>query len=153
MSLAQVRAAEMTTSDRKMPVRFLAVALLFAAGFWLLGCQSGKAVVADDKAPALATIHLEDFVVNLADGRSYLRIGIDLGIENEITKGKNEHPPATVPVIRDSVIMLLSTLRSDDLLTPDGKTKLKQDLLKVLNDRLPELKVREIYFNEFMVQR
>jgi flagellar FliL protein len=153
MLLAQLHATEMMTSKRKTPICFLAVALLFAAGACLLGCQSGKADVAEDKAAALATVHLEDFVVNLADGHSYLRIGIDLGTESETTKAKNDLPPATVPVIRDSVITLLSTLTSDDLLTPDGKAKLKQNLLKVLNDRLPELKVREIYFNEFMVQR
>jgi flagellar FliL protein len=55
-------------------------------------------------------------------------------------------------MLRDSVISMLSTLKSDELMTPDGKKKLKLDLLKALNDRLPELKVREIYFNEFMVQ-
>jgi flagellar basal body-associated protein FliL len=150
---AQVSATEVMTSSQKPIARFLAIALLLATGFCLLGCQNGKAVVADEKASTLATIHLESFVVNLADGRSYLRIGIDLGLENEPTKAKSELPSASVPVIRDSVITLLSTLESDDLLTPDGKSKLKQSLLKVLNDRLPELKAREIYFNEFMVQR
>ena len=153
MLVAQVPATEMMTSSQKTPSRLLAIALLLAAGFCLLGCQSGKTVAADEKVSTLATIHMEPFVVNLADGRSYLRIGIDLGLENEQTKAKNELPSALVPVMRDSVITLLSTLESDDLLTPDGKTKLKQSLLKVLNERLPELKVREIYLNEFMVQR
>lgn len=137
------------------PARFLMAALLLAVGYCFLGCQSGRAAAAEEKTTALITIHLEAFVVNLADndGRSYLRLGVDLGVESEISKTKKEQSPATLAVVRDTVISLLSTLKSDDLLTPDGKKKLKQDLTKALNDRLPELKVREIYFNEFMVQR
>lgn len=130
-------------------------ALLLAAMYSFLGCQHGKAATSEDKTGALATIHLEAFVVNLADndGRSYLRIGIDLGVESETPREKTEQRSETVPVMRDSVISMLSTLKADDLMTPEGKKKLKLDLIKVLNDRLPELKVREIYFSEFMVQR
>lgn len=131
------------------------VALLLVAVCPLLGCQHGKAATSEGKAVELAMIHLEAFVVNLADndGRSYLRVGIDLGVDSETPQGKADQRPASVPVMRDSVIALLSTLKSDDLMTPDGKKKLKQGLIKALNDRLPELKIREIYFNEFMVQR
>ncbi|HWF04243.1 MAG TPA: flagellar basal body-associated FliL family protein [Candidatus Angelobacter sp.] len=154
MSLLQVPATNKKPRNQRRRVRSLLVVFLLAAGYWLTGCQSGKAEASDGKA-VLATLHLEDFVVNLSDGegRAYLRIGIDLAVENENPKSKSESKPVTVPVIRDSVITLLSTLQSDDLLTPEGKTKLKQDLIKSLNDRLPELKVREVYFNEFMVQR
>lgn len=155
MSLIQVPATNKKTRNQRRRVRSLMVVFLLAAGYWLTGCQSDKAEASGNKAAVLAPLHLEDFVVNLSDrdGHSYLRVGIDLGVENENPKAKSETKPATVPVIRDSVIALLSTMQSDDLLTPEGKTKLKQDLIKSLNDRLPELKVREVYFNEFMVQR
>lgn len=130
------------------------MAALLIAGYCLLGCQSEKAS-ASGKAPALSTMHLEDFVVNLADhdGRSYLRVGMDLAVEGDVPKAKSEQHSAMVPVIRDSVIALLSAEKAEDVLTADGKTKLKQDLIKTLNDRVPELKVRKIYFNDFMVQR
>ena len=100
-------------------------------------------------------MHLEDFIVNLADrdGRTYLRIGMDLGVEGEVPKAKSDQHAAMLPVIRDSVITLLSAEKAEDVLTAEGKTKLKQDLIKTLNDRVPELKVRKIYFNDFMVQR
>jgi flagellar protein FliL len=138
-----------------MLIHSLMVVLVLTAGYWFLGCQSGKASASESKTSAFSTLHLEEFVVNLADrdGRSYLRIGIDLAVEGEAPKAKSEQHSAMVPVVRDSVIILLSAQKSDDLLTPDGKAKLKQDLIKTLNDRLPELKVRKIYFNDFMVQR
>jgi flagellar FliL protein len=138
-----------------MLISSLMVALVFTSGYWFLGCQSGKATASENKTSAFSTMHLEDFVVNLADrdGRSYLRIGIDLAVDGEVPKAKSEQHSAMVPVVRDSVIMLLSAQKSDDLLTSDGKTKLKQDLIKALNEQLPELKVRKIYFNDFMVQR
>jgi flagellar basal body-associated protein FliL len=132
------------------------MAMLFLlAIYWLLGCQHGQAAAHDDAAGTSTTVHLEPFVVNLADkdGHSYLRLGIDLAVENQALKAKNEKLLGTVPVMRDSVISLLSTLKSDDLMTPDGKRKLKESLLKALNDRLPELKAQEIYFTDFMVQR
>lgn len=125
------------------------VVLLLVGLFCLAGCQNEKAA-AEGKTPAISTMHLEDFVVNLADedGRSYLRVGIDLDLEGDVPKAKS-----VVPMVRDSVVMLLSAQKADDVLTNDGKTKLKQGLIKTLNDRMPELKVQKIYFNNFMVQR
>ena len=132
-------------------MHFLTAALLLPVIFWLPGCKASAA----GKTPSLSTMHLEDFVVNLADhdGRTYLRVGIDLGIEGDAPKAKSDQHTAILPVIRDSVITLLSAQKADDVLTADGKTKLKQDLIKTLNDHVPELKVRKIYFNDFMVQR
>lgn len=137
-----------------MLIHFLPVVLLLMAVLWLPGCQSEKAS-ASGKTPAPSTVHLEDFVVNLADldGRSYLRVGMDLLVEGEVPKGKSDQHSAVVPVIRDSVITVLGVQKAEDLLAVDGKTRLKQDLIKALNDRMPELNVREIYFNDFMVQR
>jgi len=105
----------------------------------------------ENNPAAPAMIHLDPFVVNLADGngQSFLRVGIDLGIEFG-PKGKRHE---SVAVMRDSIISVLSTCKSDDLLTPDGKKKIKQELSQALNERLPDMKVREIYFTEFMVQR
>ena len=98
------------------------------------------------------SLHLEPFVVNLADTEDnrFLRIGIDL----ELTKplpGKESGPP--VARIRDCVIFVLSTWQSNSLLAPDGKQKLKDEVLHALQDRVPELGIKEVYFTEFLVQR
>jgi flagellar basal body-associated protein FliL len=102
-------------------------------------------------APVRSTLHLETFILNLADPgqRSYLRVGIDLGLGREI--GKNENAP--VAEVRDTILSVLSEARVDDLLTATGKAQLKQNLLQALQQRVPELAVEDVYFTEFLIQR
>lgn len=99
-----------------------------------------------------AAIHLDPFVVNLADTEDnrYLRAGIDLALEQ--TPAAKEDG-ATTARARDCIIFVLSTWHSDALLAPDGKQKLKDEILHALQDRVPELRVKEVYFTEFLVQR
>jgi flagellar protein FliL len=101
-------------------------------------------------------LHLESFTVNLADGEqnAFLRVGIDLGLDGELpeSKGAEKTSPLT-PRIRDTLLTVLSTWPSNALLAQDGKTKLKQELLRALQERIPELGVTEVYFTDFLVQR
>jgi len=105
---------------------------------------------------AKSVLHLESFTVNLADSEqnAFLRVGIDLGLSQELpdTKGAEKASPLT-PRIRDTLLMVLSTWPSNALLAQDGKTKLKQELLRALQERVPELGVKEVYFTDFLVQR
>jgi flagellar basal body-associated protein FliL len=55
--------------------------------------------------------------------------------------------------IRDSILTVLAQCKSDDLLQPEGKLKLKRDLVNALNRDVPALQAREVYFTEFLVQR
>ena len=95
--------------------------------------------------------------VNLADPEEnrFLRVGIDLGLENPLFAKGNKAGEGEVPTarIRDCILTVLSTWHSDALLAPEGKQKLKDELVKALRARVPELGVREIYFNDFLVQR
>jgi flagellar FliL protein len=110
------------------------------------GAASGR-----DRA-AKGNLHLEPFVLNLADSgqRSYLRVGIDLGLDREVGRGEDAPPVAQV---RDTILGVLSESRVDELLTAKGKVKLKEDLLHALQERVPELKVEEVFFTEFLIQR
>jgi len=100
-----------------------------------------------------AMVHLESLIVNLADHdeKSFLRIGIDLGIGKEIKEGKVV--VENIPNVRDTIISVLAACKSDELLTVEGKRQLKENLLKGLTERVPELEVREVYFTDFLVQR
>jgi len=91
-----------------------------------------------------ATLHLDTFVLNLADPeqRAYLRVGIDLGLQREPGKGENSPPVAQV---RDTILGVLAQSRVEDLLSAAGKQKLKDDLLRALQERVPALAVQEIY--------
>ena len=56
------------------------------------------------------------------------------------------------PKLRDAILSVLSTRTVNELLTPEGKEKLKGDILKAINDKVPEVDCKEIYFTEFLVQ-
>jgi len=146
------------------PVRTIIVVVLLlavagAAGLWF---RARKHRAVAPKKPAAvetkvsAVMHLESFTVNLADRdqSAYLRLGIDLGLGHELPGGKEGDQSARfTPLIRDTLLGVLSTWTSELILAPDGRTKLKADLVKALRERAPELDVREAYFTDFLVQR
>jgi len=132
-----------------------------AAGGWYW-FRSRKAHAAAPAKPAVvlsevnAVMHLEGFTVNLADKDQscYLRLGVDLGLGHDVPGGKEGEKAAELtPMVRDTLLGVLSTWTADQLLAPDGKTKLKADVLKALQDRSPQLDVKEVYFTDFLVQR
>ena len=132
----------------------IVVVALVLVGAQVAWIARGKFTANGAEPQPLVAVHLEPFVVNLADRdeKTFLRAGIDLGIEKPPTK-KSNAPTEYVAVVRDAIIGVLSNSKAQDLLTPEGKKKLKEDLVKALNDRAPELKVHEVYFSEFLVQR
>ena len=81
-----------------------------------------------------------------------MRLGLDLG-QAELPKAGKESGPNPVPAIRDTVLGVVAGYKSDDLLTAEGKSKLKHELLANLQQRVPEARVEEVYFTEFLVQR
>jgi flagellar basal body-associated protein FliL len=106
-----------------------------------------------------AVLPLDEFTVNLADpeeGR-FLRVTMSLGVDGQLPPAPKSdstpNDPVSVAGIRDTILSILTQCKSDDLLTADGKAKLKADLLRALDQNVPELRAREIYFTEFLVQR
>jgi flagellar basal body-associated protein FliL len=130
----------------------LAIVVLAVGGwFWRADRAAGPGVPAATHL-VKGSLHLETFVLNLADSgqRSYLRVGIDLGLGREMGRGENATP---VGEVRDTILGVLAQARVEDLLTAAGKAKLKEDLLHALQERVPGLEVEEVYFTEFLIQR
>ncbi len=99
--------------------------------------------------------------MNLADleeGR-FLRATLALGVDGQLpTIARGETKPVetsqvSMATIRDSILTVLAQCTSAQLLTPEGKAKLKADLINSLNRDVPDLRAREVYFTEFLVQR
>jgi flagellar basal body-associated protein FliL len=135
-------------------ISFFALAAVVAAlGAGLWGTQrtrsEGSTVGVGE---VKGTLHLEIFVLNLADPgqRSYLRVGIDLGLSRELGRGENAQP---VGPVRDTILGVLGQSQADELVTAKGKAKLKEDLLHALQQRVPGLGIEEVYFTEFLIQR
>ena len=117
------------------------------------------------RAPATHTITLEPMVANLADadGKSFLRIGMTLRVSDaRVTKGEKakeeqakqaKGPTEAEVAVRDVALEVLGRQTSEALLAPDGKEHLKAALKSSLAKRDSELKVAEIFFTEFLVQR
>jgi flagellar protein FliL len=138
---------------RSQAVFIIPIVLLIGTGIWFgIHREAELAVEASEETQVKSTLHLETFVLNLSDPdqRSYLRVGIDLGLNKEMKHGENNAPIAE---IRDTILGVLAQGKVDELLTTEGKTKLKENLLTALQQRLPQLGVKEVYFTEFLIQR
>lgn len=151
----------MPEEELKSPVRprrfrpvglALSFLVLAGAGLWFWMNHASGPAQANQTDPVRSILHLETFVLNLADTdqRSYLRVGIDLELNQEA-----KHAEQTVPVaqVRDTILGVLGEARVSDLLKPGGKAELKQRVLHALQDRVPALGVEEVYFTEFLIQR
>ena len=118
--------------------------------------------------PPHRQIALDPLLVNLADGdgRSYLRVAITLVVEDppldkdaKAKKGKEEAPAKGKPVNeheaqeRDAALGVLGRATAAELLAPDGKEHLKDELRAAFTAKVPETKVTDVLLTEFLVQR
>ncbi len=153
----------------------LAVGAVGAAGYWLV--SSGKLPVGGGAAKVEAAVKpepvkarlvtLDPMLVNLADegGKSYLRVAMVLRLEDpppvKGAKPKEEEKPEKGKVVvnesdvimRDSALGVLGRQMSESLLAADGKERLKAELRAAMQQRVPEVKVLDVLFTEFLVQR
>ena len=103
---------------------------------------------------------LEPLLVNLADagGSSYLRVAMSLrvvdGVEKKGAKAKDErNSDDAAAAVRDTVLTVLGRQTADTLLAADGKEHLKVALKTALAEHNADLKVKDIFFTDFLVQR
>jgi flagellar basal body-associated protein FliL len=130
-------------------VAVLALGLGAAGTFvWLRPAHSTGAA----EGTAESTLVLETFVVNLGGSgqRAYLRAGITLGLAHPVPHNQAEAVPTAL--VRDTILSVLGTASPEDLLKLEGKRQLKDQLLKALQERAPQLAVQNVYFTEFLVQ-
>jgi flagellar FliL protein len=143
----------------------IGLVLLCGIGFgvWRIFFRSSPVNSADPaQVPSGTTVlPLESFTVNLADpeeGR-FLRTTMSLGVDGKLPQAARAESRApqegavSMATIRDSILTVLAQCKSNDLLSPEGKLKLKADLVNALNRDVPALQTREVYFTEFLVQR
>jgi flagellar FliL protein len=147
----------------------VSVGVLGGAGFWMIksgrlplgkGATTGEVV--KRPLPKTKLLALEPLLVNLSDpgGRSYLRVAITFRVDDlppakgakpaeEKGKPVNENEAA----MRDAALTVLGRQTGDALLAPEGKERLKTDLRSAMAEYVPEIKVDDVLFTEFLVQR
>lgn len=110
-----------------------------------------KAEKADAAPQTILNMELAPFLVNLADpgGGHYLKATLTLELQNERA---SEWINARLPRVRDRVLLLLSSKESAELLSAEGKFRLRDDVLRAVNEMMGEDKVSAVYLTEFVVQ-
>jgi flagellar protein FliL len=127
-----------------------------------------RAAAEKAKPPVTVMYTAKERVVNLTDkaASKYLKVALTL----EFIDSKLKDPPKGVAVtqqqtefaaemspysaiIDDALVTTLSSRSSSDLLKPDGKELLKNDLMNNVNHALhDEEKVVAVYFTSFIIQ-
>lgn len=105
-----------------------------------------------EQPPAVGEIvTLEPFVVNLADpkGNRYLKMTIGMEVE---TAEASERIKKLEPKLRDIVIMMLTSLAFEEVMTPEGKLRIRDELLERFRRATKPDVIKNIYFTEFVVQ-
>jgi flagellar protein FliL len=151
-------------SGKRWILMGIAALVLIAGGaaFWAIPHfkATGKAS-ADAKAERTekspvelvkATLALEPFLVNLADTDEsrFVKGSFQLGLAEEL--GEKEKDPVAIAAMRDSIITLLSSKTADQILTPQGKDKLRDEIRTRINSVSPQIKVLEVFIVDFVVQ-
>jgi flagellar FliL protein len=96
-------------------------------------------------------VDLDTFVVNLAGpglGR-YFRTSLSLAVRSEHDK---EEIKEFIAPVRHAVIMYLTSRKVEDLVDPEGKKKMREEMLKLVNGAIGKKMVHNVYFKEFLIQ-
>lgn len=139
----------------------LAVTSSIAVYFFLDARDSSKAAasdVVDDEpveAPAPIFVTVQPFTVNLQSdyGDRLLYVGLSLRVHDEAT---STFLTQNMPEVRSRLLMLLSGKSAEELIKPEGKIKLKQQILDLFNEPIttpqPTLSIDDVLFSDFIVQ-
>jgi flagellar basal body-associated protein FliL len=138
------------------------LALLLGSSGIFVWLASQRSANNPEGATAESTLPLETFVINLTNAnlngapptgssqRAYLRVGITLGLAHPLPRNQAETPPTAL--VRDTILSVLAGAQPNELLKAEGKRQLKGELLKAMQERVPQLAVENVYFTEFLVQ-
>ncbi len=134
MSEASAQPAKKKNRGKKWALIVGAVVVLGGAAGAALQFFSGTAQAVAGDAPQAASkkvdpifVSLEQFTVNMADegGERFAQLGITLEVVDERT---DKSIRARMPSIRNSVLLLLSSKKSAELLTLEGKKQLAAEI-------------------------
>ncbi len=107
--------------------------------------------MAEEEAQVKPIFPLKSFIVNLAgeNGKRYLKIKMDLEIAKE---DLNDDIRQRIPQIRDSIMMILTSKRYEDVKDTPGKIALRQEIQNQINAFFKEPCVSSVYFTDFVIQ-
>jgi len=122
------------------------IALLGATGALL---YSAKAKSAEMPRTEVGPIYeTEEFTVNLSESvNHYIKVRFALELSDKKAKEELEEK---LPLLQDTVIMILSGQKLEKLGTVEGKEELKKLLVEAINSFLVKGKVNKVYFKNIV---
>lgn len=149
--MSETEAKEAPRRKSRLPL-ILGIVLVVLANAVVLGrvVLGGKGKAQPEKEEVGAKAALEEFLVNLAgENGGYLKARIVLGLKKGVTEEQLKEEEAPV---RDVILRVLTSKDRDEIRTEAGRQKLKQELIRELNEELGGRKVLKIYFTDFATQ-
>jgi flagellar basal body-associated protein FliL len=166
---------------RLIPLIGAAIAALVIGGGagWYFGFASApRTVIVAEEKPHITEYTIKDRIVNLADqgGRRYLKVSMIFQVAEsthkaqasdapggtlvftgyEATSGGGAVGPGTIPntpQVQDAITVVLSSKRSDELMSNDGKERLREELKAKVNTVMPAgQSVVKVFFTDFIIQ-
>ncbi len=162
----------------------LVVLLLGGGGIAFALMSGGKEESHEDKVvvPVLKVAKLDSFMVNLGDPSAFIKATIlleyDQNVLDKILQGQGSGgghgygggaagggaPDPTAlpglmqgrePMMRDAIIRVFASKKALEVLSPDGKDQLKEEITESVNEALgfDEPLVTGVYFTEFIIQQ
>lgn len=152
----QTEAPKKKKGNKMMLIIIIAVVVVVAGGggafFFLSKSKGEKAEKKETKAAEEGVMFaLDPFVVNLSDlsGSRFLKVSLQLELTNPLLLEKAK---TKIPQIRDAVITLLTNKTSENLISPEGKLQLKDEVNIRTNQILGENSVKNVYLTDFVMQ-
>jgi flagellar FliL protein len=130
----------------------LVIVVLAGSVITVLSTFKGGKEKGKEKNPKETVIYsMEPIVVNLFDptGKRYLQIRLAFELKD---KKMEEEIKINDPKIRDVIISTLSTKTPEDVLQPEAKDLIKNELLQKINSALGEEAISNIYITQYIVE-
>ncbi|SRR3989338_2754503 len=116
--------------------------------------EGGHAAKKEEVATATALgpmFPLESFIVNLSEpgGKRFIKVTMEMELGS---KELEEEFKNRLPQFKDYIITVLSSKTMDEVITAEGKFKLKEEIMARINQSLKTGVVKNVFFTEFVVQ-
>jgi flagellar protein FliL len=113
--------------------------------------EKGSPAEGPDDTEVKEVIELQPFIVNLADTTEtrYLRMTISLGVGES---HEEKVDPLFTTRVRNAILATITTKTSDQILTVEGKTELRKEMLQAARATVDQPQIHAIYITDFIVQ-
>jgi flagellar FliL protein len=161
MSSTPTAAAAKGGKKNWLVIGLVAIIVAGGAGFgyyWWTHGDTAKAAEGEEhekKVPSheRGIVKFEPFVVNLADPNTsrFLRVSIQLVVGSPEEAKKMAESAVVLMQARSAILELLTTQTSQVIVTPEGKTALREAIKEHL-EHAGDVKVIDVLFSDFVVQ-